>query len=128
MMRTSSLSPFQRQFLLGIPGGFLRCLPTSAPLCFEVMVVTGSQETLTELNNGVEFLDNIHRVMIFIAIVTWINHEIVMIWMFPKIVGIPPKSSILRGVFHYFHHPFWGKTFYFRKHPSKSRSLVVDCR
>ena len=28
--------------------------------------------------------------------------------MFPKIVGFPPKSSILIGVFHYFHHPFWG--------------------
>jgi len=22
--------------------------------------------------------------------------------------GFPPKSSILVGVFHYFHHPFWG--------------------
>ena len=32
----------------------------------------------------------------------------VYIWMFPKIVGFPPKSSILIGVFHYFHHPFWG--------------------
>ena len=30
------------------------------------------------------------------------------IWMFPKIVGFPSKSSILMGVFHYFHHPFWG--------------------
>ena len=35
-------------------------------------------------------------------------------WVFPKIVGFPPKSSILIGiigfswVFHYFHHPFWG--------------------
>ena len=31
------------------------------------------------------------------------------IWMFPKIVGFTPKSSILYNrVFHYFHHPFWG--------------------
>ena len=30
------------------------------------------------------------------------------IWIFPKIVGFPPKSSILTGFFHYFHHPFWG--------------------
>ena len=30
------------------------------------------------------------------------------IWMFPKIVGFPPKSSIFLRVFHYFHHPFWG--------------------
>ncbi len=29
--------------------------------------------------------------------------------MFPKIRGKPPKSSILIGFFHYFHHPFWGK-------------------
>ena len=28
-------------------------------------------------------------------------------WMFPKIM-VPPKSSILIGVFHYFHHPFGG--------------------
>ena len=28
--------------------------------------------------------------------------------MFPKIVGFPPKSSILRGCSIYFHHPFWG--------------------
>ena len=30
------------------------------------------------------------------------------IWMFPKIVGFPPKSSHFNRVFHYFHHPFWG--------------------
>ena len=29
------------------------------------------------------------------------------IWMFPKIVGFPPKSSNFNRVFHYFHHPFW---------------------
>ena len=33
----------------------------------------------------------------------------ISIWMFPKIVGFPPKSPILIGVFHSFHHPFWGK-------------------
>ena len=42
-------------------------------------------------------------------------------WMFPKIVGFPPKSSIsiyFNRVFHYFHHPFWGqKTPIFWKHP-----------
>ena len=32
------------------------------------------------------------------------------IWMFPKIVGFPPKSSIFSRDFHYFHHPFWGLT------------------
>ena len=31
----------------------------------------------------------------------------------PKIGGFPPKSSILIGVFHYFHHPFWGFSPYF---------------
>ena len=30
------------------------------------------------------------------------------IWMFPKIGGFTPKSSILTGVFHYFYHPFRG--------------------
>ena len=28
--------------------------------------------------------------------------------MFPKIVGFPPKSSILIGFSIYFHHPLWG--------------------
>jgi len=39
------------------------------------------------------------------------------IWMFAKMVGFPPKSSHFNRVFHYFHHPFWGKTHYFWKHP-----------
>ena len=30
------------------------------------------------------------------------------IWIFPKMVGFPPKSSILIGLFHYSHHPYWG--------------------
>ena len=30
--------------------------------------------------------------------------------MFPKIVGFPPKSSILNRVFHYKVYPFWGPT------------------
>ena len=34
-------------------------------------------------------------------------------WMFPKMVGFPPKSSILIGFFQYFHHPFWGFSPYF---------------
>ena len=37
------------------------------------------------------------------------------IWMFPKIVGFPPKSSILIG-FSITNHPFWG-TPIFGKHP-----------
>ena len=36
------------------------------------------------------------------------------IWMFPKIVGFPPKSSILIG-FSIINHPFWGYH-YFWKH------------
>jgi len=36
-------------------------------------------------------------------------------WVFPKIV-VPPKSSILTGFFHYFHHPFLGYH-RFWKHP-----------
>ena len=30
-------------------------------------------------------------------------------WVFPKL-GVPPKSSHLNEVVHYFHHPFWGTT------------------
>ena len=36
-------------------------------------------------------------------------------WMFPKIMGFPPKSSILIG-FSIIDHQFWG-THYFWKHP-----------
>ena len=32
--------------------------------------------------------------------------------------GFPPKSSILIRVFHYFHHPFWGKLPFFWKGPA----------
>ena len=40
------------------------------------------------------------------------------IWMFPKIVGEnPPNHPLKNRVFHYFHHPFWGCSPYFWKHP-----------
>ena len=39
------------------------------------------------------------------------------IWVFPKIVGFPPKSSHFNRVFHDFHHPFWGFSPYSWKHP-----------
>ena len=42
------------------------------------------------------------------------------IWMFPKIGGFPPKSSILIRVFYYFHHPFWVFSPIFGKHPYNS--------
>ena len=51
------------------------------------------------------------------------------LWMFPKIMVFPPKSSINR-VFHYFHHPFWGTTVVGNIHigdeilPSYMRSLL----
>ena len=38
-------------------------------------------------------------------------------WVFPKIM-VPPNHPLKNRVFHYFHHPFWGKHPYFRKHPS----------
>ena len=37
-------------------------------------------------------------------------------WVFPKI-GVPPNHPLKDRVFHYFHHPFWGKHPYFWKHP-----------
>ena len=40
------------------------------------------------------------------------------IWMFPKIVGFSPQIiHFFFRVLHDFHHPFWGKTPYFWKHP-----------
>ena len=47
------------------------------------------------------------------------------IWVFPKIVGFPPKSSILIG-FSIINHPFWGVYPYFWKHPYSL--LPLDCR
>ena len=46
------------------------------------------------------------------------------IWVFPKIVGFPPKSSIFNRVFHYFHHPFWS-TPNFWKHPYASETQLT---
>ena len=36
--------------------------------------------------------------------------------MFPKIM-VPPNHPFVHRVFHYFHHPFWGFSPYFWKHP-----------
>ena len=33
-------------------------------------------------------------------------------WVFPKIM-VPPNHPFVHRVFHYFHHPFWGRTHYF---------------
>ena len=38
--------------------------------------------------------------------------------MFPKIVGFPPKSSILIGI-SIFNHPYWGFSHHFRTHPDQ---------
>ena len=49
------------------------------------------------------------------------------IWGFPKIV-VPPNHPFVHRVFHYFHHPCWGKETtiwwsltYLEDHPQKSR-------
>ena len=52
---------------------------------------------------------NLHIGFIFIPN---ISPMFVPMWMFPKIVGFPPKSSIFNRVFHDFHHPFWGTTIF----------------
>jgi len=38
--------------------------------------------------------------------------------MFPKIGVFPPNHLLKNRVFHYFHHPFWGKIPYFWKYPN----------
>ena len=38
------------------------------------------------------------------------------IWVFPKIM-VPPNYPFVHRVFHYCHHPFWGFSPYFWKHP-----------
>ena len=36
-----------------------------------------------------------------------------------------PNHPLKNRVFHYFHHPFWGKHPYFWKHPSKNHQLLL---
>ena len=50
------------------------------------------------------------------------------IWMFPKIVGFPPKSSILIG-FSIINHPFWGTPILGNTHimASKLRNISPWC-
>ena len=43
------------------------------------------------------------------------THQGINIWMFPKIVGFPPKSSILIG-FSIINHPFWGTPIFGNTH------------
>ena len=40
----------------------------------------------------------------------------IYIWVFPKIM-VPPNHPWINKLFHYFHHPFWGFSPYFWKHP-----------
>ena len=47
--------------------------------------------------------------------VTTFHGTICMMWMFPKIVGFPPKSSILIG-FSIINHPFWGTPIFGNTH------------
>ena len=49
------------------------------------------------------------------------------IWVFEKNMGKPPNHPIVHRVFHYFHHPFWGFSPYFWKHPS-IQGIVSDCQ
>ena len=37
------------------------------------------------------------------------------IWVFPKMV-VPPNHPLKNRVFHYFHHPFWGTTYFRNPH------------
>ena len=43
------------------------------------------------------------------------NLEVDLIWVFPKIGGKPPKSSISIG-FSIINHPFWGTTIFGNSH------------
>ena len=61
--------------------------------------------------------------LVYCSIQFWWGRKVVNIkkpWshkgVFPEIVGFPPNHPFFIGVFHYFHHPFWGYP-YFWKHP-----------
>ena len=48
------------------------------------------------------------------------------IWVFPKIVGFPPKSSIFIG-FSIINHPFWGTTIFGNTHFLSFGNSLVSC-
>ena len=51
---------------------------------------------------------------VYMSSLEWSN---IFTWVFPKI-GVPIINHPLKNrVFHYFHHPCWGKIHYFWKHP-----------
>ena len=47
------------------------------------------------------------EVTMFMSLSPWFVEEFVCIWVLPKMVGFPPKSSILIGI-SIINHPFWG--------------------
>ena len=49
------------------------------------------------------------------------NKDVISIWVFPKIAGFPPKSSILIG-FSIINHPFWGTPIFGNTHIQKIAS------
>ena len=49
------------------------------------------------------------------------------IWVFPKIV-VPQNHPFSIGVFHYFHHPFWGTTIFGNTHIWLVHVLSVDIK
>ena len=51
-----------------------------------------------------------------------------LIWMFPKMVGFTPKSSMFNRVFHYFHHPFWAIPIFGNTHIGGSSCVDISCQ
>ena len=51
---------------------------------------------------------------------SWASFGCTHMWMFPKIVGFPPKSSILIGSF-ILNHPFWGTPIFGNTHLVESQ-------
>jgi len=42
--------------------------------------------------------------------------NVLIIWVFPKIMGYHPQIMNFKRVFHYFHHPFWGTPIFGNSH------------
>ena len=76
-------------------------MPTTGPVARACFPQFGLYNELTEAP-GCSVVGKTLAMMNFSVAIHWSSK-----WMFPKIVGFPPKSSILIG-FSITNHPFWG--------------------
>ena len=102
----------------------LRCPSDFSLPVFAFFGAITKNEILVQLSGG---MCQIHLKNFWAA---WVRKETNLmltssyIWVFPKIGVYPQNHPSKNKVFHYFHHPFWGKHPYSWKHPYRNRPDV----